>query len=113
MTGYVTEEEKWQLLKGADVFSFPSLYEGFGMPVLEAQNVGVPVVTSNISSLPEIVGESALKVNPLNIEEIAKSIYRVISDDRLRRNLINRGYKNIQRFSWQKCAQETLKILIT
>ncbi len=109
--GYITEEEKWQLLKGADVFSFPSLYEGFGMPVLEAQSVGLPVVTSNISSLPEVVGESALKVNPLNIEEIAESIYRVVSDDKLRQNLVNRGYENIKRFSWEKCARETLRVL--
>jgi len=112
MTGYVSEEEKCKLLKNADEFVFPSLYEGFGMPVLEAQSAGVPVVTSNISSLPEIVGESALKVNPLNTEEIAESIYKVISNDKVRKALIGQGYENIKRFSWEKCARETFKILL-
>lgn len=112
-TGYVSEGEKYKLLKNADVFIFPSLYEGFGMPVTEAQGAGVPVVTSNISSLPEVVGESALKVNPLDTEAIAESIYKVISDDKLRKNLIKQGYENIKRFSWEKCARETLKALIT
>lgn len=112
VTGYVSEEEKYKLLENTDEFVFPSLYEGFGMPILEAQSVGAPVVTSNISSLEEIVGESALKVNPLDVEQIAESIYKVINDDKLRKNLIKQGYENAKRFSWEKCAKETLDILI-
>lgn len=110
-TGYVTKEEKWRLLRDANVFAFPSLYEGFGMPVLEAQSMGVPVVTSNTSSLPEVVAESALKINPLNTEGIAESIYKLINDGELCKSLISRGYENIKRFSWEKCARETWQIL--
>ncbi|MDP2934384.1 MAG: glycosyltransferase family 1 protein, partial [bacterium] len=106
---HVSEEKKWELLKNADIMVYPSLYEGFGFPPLEAQSVGVPVVSSNISSLPEILASSALLVNPYNPEEIAEAIYRVLSDENLRNDLIKKGRENVKRFSWSKCAQETLK----
>jgi len=109
--GYVGEKEKSQLLKNADVFAFPSFYEGFGFPVLEAQVAGTAVVASNISSLPEILNNSALLVNPKKPEEIAKAIYKIISNPELRKSLIKKGQENIKRFSWQTCAQETLKII--
>jgi glycosyltransferase involved in cell wall biosynthesis len=112
LTGYVSEQEKWSLLKNADVFVLPSFYEGFGLPILEAQVAGSPVVTSNVSSMPEIAGEGAILVNPKDIEEIVEGIYKIIKDDSLKKDLIQKGYANAKRFSWQKCAQETLKILL-
>ncbi len=109
--GYVSEEEKWQLLAGADIFLFPSFYEGFGLPVLEAQTVGVPVVTSYGSCLPEIAGQGALFVNPANPAQIAEAVKQVIDDKLLRDKLIQLGYANVKRFDWEKCARETLKVL--
>ena len=110
--GYVSEQEKWALFKNADVFVFPSFYEGFGLPILEAQTAGAPVVASNVSSMPEIAGEGAILIDPKNIEDMAEGIYKVISDEKLKRDLIEKGYENIKRFSWQKCAEETLKLLL-
>lgn len=108
---YVSENKKWQLLKNADVFAFPSFYEGFGMPVLEAQAVGTPVVASSNSSFPEILNNSALLVNPKNPEEIAEAIYKIIQNPGLKKELIKKGQENVKRLSWQKCAKETLKVL--
>ena len=104
--GYVAEEEKEELLKNAEVFIFPTLYEGFGLPILEAQSAGVPVVTSNNSSIPEVVSDSALLVDPNNAEEIADAVYKIISDEHLKNDLIKKGRVNVQRFSWEKCAAE-------
>jgi glycosyltransferase involved in cell wall biosynthesis len=109
--GYVQDDEKWELLKNADVFVFPSFYEGFGIPVLEAQRVGTPVVASSTSSFPEVLKDSALLVNPYRVSEIADAIHKIISRPELRNELIKRGFENIQRFSWPKCAEETLKII--
>ncbi len=108
---YVSEKEKKDLLKNADVFAFVSLYEGFGFPILEAMEVGVPVVASNNSSLLEIAGDAALLVNSQNTEEISQAIYKILSDDSLRKSLIEKGKENIKRFSWQNCAQKTLEVL--
>ena len=108
---YVGDNEKWDLFKNADVFVFPSFYEGFGFPVLEAQSVDVPVVASNTSSLPETLRDSALLVDPNNSEEIAEAIYSILNSEKLRNKLIKKGRENIKRFSWQNCAQETLKII--
>lgn len=108
---YISEEKKWELLKNAEVFVFPSFYEGFGLPVLEAQKVGAPVVASSAGALPEILKDSALLVNPNKPEEIAEAIYKVISNPALKNNLIQKGYENIKRFSWQKCVRETLRVI--
>ncbi len=109
--GYVSEQEKWELLKNADVFLFPTLYEGFGIPVLEAQSVGVPVVTSNTSSLPEVAGEGAVFVNPESTESIADGIYRVLSDQELRSGIIEKAAHNVNRYSWVSCAREVGDLL--
>ena len=109
--GFVKDEEKFELIAGAEVFLFPTFYEGFGIPVLEAQSVGVPVVVSNISSLPEVAGDSALLVDPEKPEEIAESAYGLISDKTLRDDIIKKGYANVARFSWEKCAHEIAGIL--
>lgn len=110
--GYISEQEKWRLLKNADCFAFPSFYEGFGIPILEAQQVGCPVLTSNISSMPEVAGEGAILVNPDNIEEIAEAMRKIISDNDFKNNLIEKGYQNVNNFSWQKCAKKTLQVIL-
>ncbi|HEX7586257.1 MAG TPA: glycosyltransferase family 1 protein [Patescibacteria group bacterium] len=111
LPGYVSEDKKWELLKNADVFLFPTFYEGFGLPILEAQSVGVPVVASNASSIPEIANGSALLADPTAPEFIAKQAYELISNEELRNDIIKKGYENVKRFSWAKCAAEISKLL--
>ena len=110
-TGFVSAEEKNYLLNNADVFVFPTLYEGFGLPILEAQNAGVPVVASIEASIPEVSGDSALLVDPNNAEDIADAVYKIISDENLKKDLVQKGLENIKRFSWEKCAKEIAEIL--
>lgn len=110
--GYVTEEEKWELLRNADVFLFPTLYEGFGIPVLEAQSVRVPVVTSNTSSLPEVAGEGAVLVDPTSVESIAEGVQRLLSDQGLRSGIIEKATHNMSRYSWARCAKEIATYLV-
>jgi glycosyltransferase involved in cell wall biosynthesis len=111
ITGTINFEEIAMLYKNASVFVFPSLYEGFGIPILEAQASGVPVIASNNSSIPEIVGNSVLLIDPRDPKKIAEAILRVLNDNNLRRDLISKGYENIKRFSWEKCARETLDFI--
>lgn len=103
--GYVSEAEKWRLLRSADVFLFPSLYEGFGLPVIEAQSVGTPVITANTSSLPEIAGEGALFIDPLSSEALAGAMETLITDLEKRADIIEKATHNVSRFSWAQCAQ--------
>jgi glycosyltransferase involved in cell wall biosynthesis len=112
LPGYITDEEKWEYLKNADVFLFPTFYEGFGIPILEAQSAGVPVICSNNSSIPEVVGNSAILVNPHNAEQIADAAYKLISDKILRDDIIKKGYENVKRFSWEKCAKQIVKLFL-
>lgn len=114
LTGYVNEEDKWSLLKNSDVFLFPTFYEGFGLPVLEAQSIGVPVVVSNISSIPEIVGEymRSMLVDPNDYEKIADFTYKIIVDKKFRSNIKKAGRENVKRFSWDLCAEKIAKILL-
>jgi len=104
--GYVLEEKKVKLLKNADIFLFPTLYEGFGLPVLEAQAAGVPVLTSNSSSLPEVGGEGALYVDPLSAPDIAEKTWKILSEKEVRSAILAAGTENIRRFSWKKCSEE-------
>lgn len=113
LKGYVAEDKKNDLWMKSSVFLFPSYYEGFGLPILEAQGAGIPVITSNTSCLPEVSGTGAVFVDPKNPREIAAALEKVLSDKILRGNLIKAGLENIKRFSWKKCAEETLKVLIT
>lgn len=108
--GYVADENLPELYKNAEVFVFPTLYEGFGLPVLEAMTYGCPVISSNNSSIPEVAGEAALLVNPSNPEDIAKAIEKVLIDEKLRESMIQKGNKNILRFFWDKCAKEILEV---
>lgn len=109
--GYVTEEEKWELLRNADIFLFPTLYEGFGLPVLEAQAVGVPVVTSETSSLPEIGGDGALYADPLSASDIAEKTWKLLSSKGLRNDIMEKGYGNVRRFGWNRCADAIALVL--
>jgi glycosyltransferase involved in cell wall biosynthesis len=110
-TGYVPEGDLPALLSGARLFVFPSLYEGFGLPVLEALACGTPVVCSNVSSLPEVAGDAAVLVDPLDVEGLAAALERVLGDEELRAELIERGFEQARRFSWERCARETVKVL--
>ncbi len=110
--GYVSEEQKWELLRNAEVFLFPSLYEGFGIPVLEAQSVGTAVITSNTSSLPAVAGEGALLVDPESEKELAEAMHRLVSDSALKSAIIANGRENVQRYSWDNCANELTELLL-
>ncbi len=114
LTGFIDEKDKREILKNADVFLFPTLYEGFGLPIIEAQSLGVPVVASNNSSIPEIVGEKVKSslVDPNNHEEIAQAVFNILSDKNIRKDLVVPGLENIKRFSWDTCAEGVAKILL-
>jgi len=109
--GYISEEKKQELIRSADAFLFPTFYEGFGLPILEAQIQGVPVVTSNVSSLPEVGGESVFYADPHEPEIIADTVFRLISDQKTKDDIIKRGYENVKRFSWEKCANKIVELL--
>lgn len=110
-TDYVAQVDLPALMAGAKVYVLPSLWEGFGIPVIEAQACGVPVVVSNTSSLPEIVGDSGILVDPESVDSITDGIKKVLTDEKMRSDLIKKGFTNIKRFSWEHCAKETLEIL--
>jgi len=107
---YVPTDELPALYAGAKVFVFPSLYEGFGLPPLEAMACGCPVIVSNVSSLPEVCGDAAYYVNPYDVESIAEGIHKVLTDEALRQNLIKKGIERVKLFSWEKAAKEHLKV---
>ena len=106
--GFIADEDLPALYAGADAFVLPSFIEGFGLICIEAQSQNCPVVSTDTSSLPEILNDSALLFDPNNTEEIANKINLVISNQEIKTKLINAGQQNIKRFSWQKCAEETL-----
>lgn len=112
VTGYAPASHVKALLTGARAFVFPSLYEGFGFPILEAQCVGIPVMTSSAACLPEVAGGGALIVDPLSVGSIADGMIRIVSDDELRRRLRERGTANIKRFSWRRAAEQTRDVLL-
>ena len=109
-TDYISDQDLPLLYNCADVFVLPSFIEGFGLIAIEAQACGCPVVSSNTSSLPEILGDSALFFNPYNSEEIAEQIYSVLSNDTIKQELIKKGLENVRRFNWKKCAEQTLVV---
>lgn len=109
---FVSDEDLPSLYKYAQVFILPSLYEGFGLPVVEAMRYGCPVITSNVSSLPEAGGNAALYVDPLDVADIAEKLEKVITSPKIREEMVTKGYTHIKQFSWEKAAQETLSILV-
>jgi glycosyltransferase involved in cell wall biosynthesis len=108
--GFVPFDTLRCFYEAAEVFAFPSLYEGFGLPPLEAMASGTPVVTSAVSSLPEVVDDAAVQVNPENVFDIARGLREVLLDDGLRERLIRRGKEQVSRFSWARAAREVLEI---
>jgi glycosyltransferase involved in cell wall biosynthesis len=92
----------------ADVFVYPSHYEGFGLPVLEAMTLGAPVITSNTSSIPEVTGDAAILIDPGESVQLAEAILKAISDSQLRQDLITKGRERAKLFSWERTAKETL-----
>jgi glycosyltransferase involved in cell wall biosynthesis len=109
-TGVVPDDDLVGLYNAADLFLYPCLYAGFGLPPLEAMACGTPVITSCNSSLPEIVGDAAKLVNPYDTEKLAAAISRVLSDDGMMKTLIKKGLKRAEMFNWRKTAWETLKV---
>lgn len=108
--GYVPHDDKMHLIEHATAFAFPSLYEGFGLPVLEAMSLGAPVITSRVSSLPEIAGTAALFVNPQKYKEIGQAIVKLVSSANLRRRLSEEGKRRAAMFTWDGAARETMQV---
>ena len=109
-TGHLPDAEVDSLMQNASLFAFPSLYEGFGMPVIDAQHAGVPVACSSAGALPEVAGEGAVIFDPLSVDDMATAIQRCLLDMDLRQSLVADGYENAKRFSWDKTARETLGV---
>jgi glycosyltransferase involved in cell wall biosynthesis len=109
-TGFVPDEALPALYSAATLFLFPSLYEGFGFPVLEAMACGTPVVTSNLTSLPEVAGDAALLVNPYDVNDIADAIQTALTMPEVMATLRHRGLAQATRFSWDQTARETISL---
>lgn len=109
-TGFVTDQELSALYAQASIFAFPSLDEGFGIPLLEAMMAQVPTLTSNRSALPEVAGDAALLVDPFREEEIAAGLRRLAEDDSLRASLISKGLERARRFTWDRTVEQTLHV---
>ena len=109
-TGYVDAARLSFIYRNALCLLYPSLYEGFGFPILEAMTYGVPVITSNVSSMPEVAGDAALLVDPNDINELANAMNMILSNGNLRDLMVFKGYKRLKEFSWMRCAEEVLDI---
>jgi glycosyltransferase involved in cell wall biosynthesis len=110
LTGYVPEGDLPALYSGALCFVYPSYFEGFGLPPLEAMKCGAPVIVGNRTSLPEVVGDAALMVDPFDVEAIGAAIKRLIKDSKLRRELSIKGQERASAFSWLATARRTLAV---
>lgn len=109
-TGYVPDSDLSSLYTGATAFLFPSLYEGFGLPPLEAMQCGVPVITSNTSSLPEVVGDAGIMINPTDEDALCQAMLNLINNEVLRTELSQKGLERAKQFSWSKCAEQTVDV---
>jgi len=107
---FVTEDDLVCLYNYAKVFLYPSLYEGFGLPPLEAMSCGVPVITSNITSIPEIVEDAAIQLNPYDDQELKDALLLMLYDESVRRNYVERGFTQVKKFSWKRMAEKTLEV---
>lgn len=112
ITGFISEKELDDLYKSTNLFVFPSLYEGFGLPPLEAMKRGLPVVASDATCVPEVLGDAALYFNPLDIDDMAEKIKKVLADNNLRELLIQKGFEQIKKYGWPKMTQETIEIYL-
>lgn len=111
LPGFVADADLPLLYGAATAFVFPSLYEGFGLPVAEAMACGCPVITSTVSSLPEVAGEAALLVDPCKVAEISAAMVKVLKEPELRGQMIAAGLRQAEQFSWERAAQETLTVI--
>jgi glycosyltransferase involved in cell wall biosynthesis len=109
-TGYVPDKDLPGLYNAADLFVYPSLYEGFGIPPLEAMQCGTPVIASNTSSIPEVVGDAGIMINPYDVDEFANKMYEVLTNEDLKKEMSKKGLERAKLFSWKKCAEEHLKV---
>ncbi|MFH1421434.1 MAG: glycosyltransferase family 1 protein [Planctomycetota bacterium] len=109
-TGYVEADVLPYLYSGASLFLFPSCYEGFGLPVLEAMSSGVPVITSNTSSIPEVTGDSALRIDYNNVSELVETVIKVLTDNNLREKMVKSGLLQAKNFTWKETARKTLEV---
>ena len=106
----MSEEELVGMYSLADLFVFPSLYEGFGLPILEAQACGCSVLTSNVTSCPEIAGEGAYMIDPYSERKIKKGILKILSNKKYRKELVEKGFINAKKYSWKKTTKEILEL---
>ncbi len=111
LLGFVEDRDLPLLYAGASIFVFPSVYEGFGLPPLEAMAAGVPVIASNLASIPEVVGNAALLINPYDPAAIGDAILRIVEDDSLRKDLISSGKEHASKFNWDRTAEQTSIVL--
>jgi glycosyltransferase involved in cell wall biosynthesis len=109
-TGQIREQDKAPLYSAATVFAFPSLYEGFGIPVLEAMACGTPVLTSNTSALPEVAGDAGLLVDPYDTDAICHGLTDLLDHQELRDDLARRGLERARRFTWRQVAEQTVRV---
>lgn len=111
MTGFLSEEDLIQSIAQADILVYPSLYEGFGLPILEGMALDTPVITSDRGAMREVAGEAAFLIDPESVSDIAKALYTLATDTSLRQYYQQQGQQRVQEFSWDKCARETLAVL--
>ena len=109
-TGYIPDGDLPSLYNAADLFVFPSIYEAFGLPPLEAMGCGVPVITSDRGAFPEVVGDAGIMVDPYDIDGLAKAMHEILNNDGLREDMIKKGLERAKLFSWEKCAKEVLEV---
>jgi len=110
ITGYLTDEQLGEWYARAGIFAFPSLDEGFGMPVLEAMDAGIPVIAGNRSALPEVCGDAADLVDPLSEQQLAAALVRLATDESHRTELVARGARHAKKFRWEDAVAKTLDV---
>jgi len=110
-TGFLNEEKKHFLFKNCSVFVFPSFYEGFGIPIIEAVNYKIPIITSSVSSIPEIISDAAILINPHNVNDIARAILEVVNNERVK-DILRQKEKNMKEYSWTTAAKQTSECIL-
>ena len=108
---YISKEDLPAIISGAKLLTLPALYEGFGIPALEAMASGVPTVVSNLSSLPEVVGDAGVLVDPTSVDSIAGGLLKVLTDSNLREQMIVKGLERAKMFTWENTAKKTLEVI--
>jgi glycosyltransferase involved in cell wall biosynthesis len=112
-TGYIVDDDLSALYSGASAFVFPSLYEGFGLPPLEAMQCGTPVITSNVTSLPEVVGDAGIMINPHDEDQLCHAMLKILKNPELAQDFRSMGLSRAKEFSWSRCAANTVEVYKT